>query len=568
MTHRAVATTLRDTDTPEIGRVTDGLLALMGKAPHSDAVDPSRAREECAARRCSRSSARWPTSGRSCWSSRTCTGPTRNSSSSFPRLLQRLSGLPVVVLATARAEFADDWSPPSGPPQRGERPPRPARRRRHRRAAGRPHPRHPRARSVRRCAIAPAATRSSSRSSRRWPPTGPSGGPTELPATLHGLVAARLDRLAGIRPCRARGCRGHRHDGTDRAGRGPGRDPRRRCPRRRSLTSPAPVCSTSSDDEYSFRNELTREIAYGTLTKAERARRHGAARQDHRDGRRAHRSHRGGHGPARLPLQPRRVAADRARVRRRACPPGWRAMRRHSSRARRAVPNSARTGSPLRPTCPTRSRSSTQTSRSSSSDSTSSALEHEPSNANTREAREDLAVVDRLARELDDSARARVRADHPRRRPVQGRRPHRRHRHPRPRGRPVAGDSATPTGSPRRCGSRGWPRCSAVTTTRPAPGSKRRSASSVPRTTCAARRGRSRTWRGSRSSAASTTPPRRGSRPRPPRSPRSATGVASPGRSACSPGSASPRAGSTRPTISRSAWSRKPASSGTAGPGR
>ena len=28
------------------------------------------------------------------------------------------------------------------------------------------------------------------------------------------------------------------------------------------------------DDEYSFRNELTREIAYGTLTKAERARRH------------------------------------------------------------------------------------------------------------------------------------------------------------------------------------------------------------------------------------------------------------------------------------------------------
>jgi len=29
------------------------------------------------------------------------------------------------------------------------------------------------------------------------------------------------------------------------------------------------------DDEYAFRNELTREIAYGTLTKAERARRHG-----------------------------------------------------------------------------------------------------------------------------------------------------------------------------------------------------------------------------------------------------------------------------------------------------
>ena len=29
------------------------------------------------------------------------------------------------------------------------------------------------------------------------------------------------------------------------------------------------------DDEFRFRNELTRDVAYGTLTKAERARRHG-----------------------------------------------------------------------------------------------------------------------------------------------------------------------------------------------------------------------------------------------------------------------------------------------------
>ena len=46
-------------------------------------------------------------------------------------------------------------------------------------------------------------------------------------------------------------------------------------PTSRSPASPTADLLDLDGDEYRFRNELTRDVAYGTLTKAERARRHG-----------------------------------------------------------------------------------------------------------------------------------------------------------------------------------------------------------------------------------------------------------------------------------------------------
>ena len=85
----------------------------MGKALPSDAVDPGRAREE---------------SLRAVLSYFAALAEERplvlilsdlhwadpDFLEFLPRLLQRLSGLPVMVLATARSEFADEWSPPPG----------------------------------------------------------------------------------------------------------------------------------------------------------------------------------------------------------------------------------------------------------------------------------------------------------------------------------------------------------------------------------------------------------------------------------------------------------------------
>ena len=109
-------------------------------------------------------------------------------------------------------------------------------------------------------------------------------GLRELPATLHGLVAARLDALEPAERSLLEDCAVVGGSGpiaavlalADRADApAPARAARRARPPRQL-----------DDDDFHFKSELIREIAYGTLTKAERARRHAVARAGARSARR------------------------------------------------------------------------------------------------------------------------------------------------------------------------------------------------------------------------------------------------------------------------------------------
>ena len=94
----------------------------------------------------------------------------------------------------------------------------------------------------------------------------------ELPATLHGLVAARLDALEPAERSLLEDCAVVGGSGPI-ARRVRARGPRGRAPAARAAR-PSATCSSLDGDEFHFKSELIREIAYGTLTKAERARRH------------------------------------------------------------------------------------------------------------------------------------------------------------------------------------------------------------------------------------------------------------------------------------------------------
>ncbi len=98
-------------------------------------------------------------------------------------------------------------------------------------------------------------------------------GLRELPATLHGLVAARLDALAPgerslLEDCAVVGGTGSVTAALALAERADARQVLDRLAERDLLQI--------DRDEFHFKSELIREIAYGTLTKAERARRHAA----------------------------------------------------------------------------------------------------------------------------------------------------------------------------------------------------------------------------------------------------------------------------------------------------
>ena len=264
---------LADSD-PELERVTDGLLALMGHAPYDTDVDPTRAREDAlraalaflAGRAEQRplvlvlSDLHWA---------------DEQLLAFLPRLLAHLAGLPVVLLTTLRGDELDGWQPPTG--------------------------KH----NVVHLNLDPLGPDHTDAMLRELlPDAGPellavlrerSGGnpffleelvamigdgadgadPAELPATLRGLVAARLDRLS-------RDERVVLEDAAVIGTTGP-------LPVLRLLASdrggdPDAALATLAEqellvidaDEYSFRNELSRDVAYGTLTKAERARRHSA----------------------------------------------------------------------------------------------------------------------------------------------------------------------------------------------------------------------------------------------------------------------------------------------------
>jgi class 3 adenylate cyclase/tetratricopeptide (TPR) repeat protein len=271
--HREVAATLGGlTDAAEIGRIVEGLVALMGKAPQAEGVDPSRAREDSlraglaffAALAGDRplvlilSDLHWADS---------------ELLDFLPRLLQRLTGLPVVLLATARAEFAEEWSPPPG---------------RHNVVNVHLDPLDDTDTDTLLAALlpdTPVEIRGALRDRSGGNPffveelaamaTDPTGnGGTELPATLHGLIAARLDRLPPAEHTVLEDAAVIGMSGpivlVETLASAHGVDARTSL----SRLAAAGLLDVG-DDEFAFRNELTREIAYGTLTKAERARRHG-----------------------------------------------------------------------------------------------------------------------------------------------------------------------------------------------------------------------------------------------------------------------------------------------------
>ena len=155
----------------------------------------------------------------------------------------------------------------------------------------------------RRCSTAAAATRSSSRSSSRSSPTPAWSAPTaprrpprhvELPDTLRGLVAARLDGLTPderrvLDDCAVLGRRGPMTAIEVMAGKHLGIDNVRPVLESLEAKELLVLSGTGDGEKWTFRSDLVREVAYSTLTKADRARlalRHrlvdGGARGDRR----------------------------------------------------------------------------------------------------------------------------------------------------------------------------------------------------------------------------------------------------------------------------------------------
>ena len=177
---------------PELARIAEGLLTLMGKDPRSD-VDPGRAHED--ALRAGLTFLHGLADQRPLvlilsdlhWADPELL-------EFLPRLLQRLSGTPALLVATARAEFADEWSPPPG---------------RHNAVHVHLDPLSDEDTDTLLGHLVPDASPEVRTALRERSGGNPffveelammaadSDGhaTTELPATLHGLVAARLDRL-------------------------------------------------------------------------------------------------------------------------------------------------------------------------------------------------------------------------------------------------------------------------------------------------------------------------------------------------------------------------------------
>ncbi len=263
-----------DDDDPEVGRITEGLLYLMREGGPGEGVDPTRAREEALR------------AALAFFAGLAATQPLVLVLSDLhwgddavldflPRLLTHLATQPVVVVGTTRPELTDRWIATGRPPQHGARQPR------SRSRATTP------TRCCARCSPTPDDELVSILRDRSGGnpffieelvamlgETPATEGARELPATLHGLLAARLDRLDALD-------RVTLEDAAVIGNAGPvelvlalaaGRNT--------DATQPLARLEQKDlleleDDEFRFRNELTRDVAYGTLTKAERARRHG-----------------------------------------------------------------------------------------------------------------------------------------------------------------------------------------------------------------------------------------------------------------------------------------------------
>ena len=263
-----------DSDDPEIGRITAGLLYLMREGEPGEGVDPTRAREE--ALRAALTFFAGIASDRPLvlvlsdlhWGDDVVL-------EFLPRLLTHVATQPVILVGTTRPELTDRWTPPAG---------------RHNTVHVHLDPLTEDDTATLLGTLLPDADAELLGILRDRSGGNPffieelvamlgeepaTEGARELPATLHGLLAARLDRLdpldrVTLEDAAVIGTAGPielvltmaRTRNTDA-------DP--------SLTRLADKDLLEIDDgEFRFRNELTRDVAYGTLTKAERARRHGS----------------------------------------------------------------------------------------------------------------------------------------------------------------------------------------------------------------------------------------------------------------------------------------------------
>ena len=274
-TREAVRTVLAiDDDDPEVGRITEGLLYLMREGGPGEGVDPDPGARGGLARRARRSSPAWRSEQPLVLVISDLHWGDDVVLDFLPRLLTHLAALPVVVVGTTRPDLTDRWSPPAG--------------------------RH----NTVHVYLDPLAADDTAALLQNLLPdvdaelvsilrdrsggnpffieelvamlgeSPAAAGARELPATLHGLLAARLDRLDPVDRITL-------EDASVIGNTGP-------IDLVRALAAPRGTNADESlgrlatrdlleldADEYRFRNELTRDVAYGTLTKAERARRHG-----------------------------------------------------------------------------------------------------------------------------------------------------------------------------------------------------------------------------------------------------------------------------------------------------
>jgi tetratricopeptide (TPR) repeat protein len=229
-------------DDPEVARIGRGLLYLLGYAEELHDVDPARARSDALR------------SGQALFSHLAERRPVVLVLSDLhwadgvvldlvDRLLGRLRAAPFVLLATARPELDERWRPEPG---------------RHNLSVLNLEPLDEAAAG----ALAEELL-------------GADATP-ELTAALQGLVTARLDSLAKaerdlLDDCAVVGARGPLDAVLALA---------------QARDEPEPIAALAiltdrellelDDDEFRFPSEVVRDVAYGTLTKAERARRHAA----------------------------------------------------------------------------------------------------------------------------------------------------------------------------------------------------------------------------------------------------------------------------------------------------
>ncbi len=261
-----------EADDPEVGRVTEGLLHLMREGDPGEGVDPTRAREESL--RAALAFFSGLASDRPLVLVLSDLHWADDAVLEFlPRLLTHVAAQPVVLVGTTRPELTDRWTPPAG---------------RHNTVHVNLDPLAADDTAALLQTLLPTADAELISILRDRSGGNPffieelvamlgdaptSSGARELPATLHGLLSARLDRLEPLD-------RVTLEDAAVIGNSGPIELVRVLAIRRGTDAGPSLEHLAErdllelDDDEFSFRNELTRDVAYGTLTKAERARRH------------------------------------------------------------------------------------------------------------------------------------------------------------------------------------------------------------------------------------------------------------------------------------------------------